>query len=526
MFESRTFENNDKIIEECITLVDKYNDKANAKMKILAPVIRYKHIGKNKKSYNRLSKDIVSLYEVYVRQVSITEDIATILKHIDDNSNELSFQIDRSPDAIASILSDIAYIRADLMSNRIKIINGVNAETSAFVDRVTDYITNTNDIDFVDVIDVLFACMKQCYSFIAVGLRMVKCFSENGVLCDDHMIMIKNANNEIKRVLLNADENSEIGSINQLQTFGLVPDEGCSKTLQEVLHNLLGLDGNYHGQFASMKAQLIKSMKLITADTGLRTGLIIQVSNNSDIYFNMQSLSTRMPTGLTGVSTAMIDAYDIIREPAADTTVKNSSLITINVSETTQLAYVLWTNDMKTFKSRARPIDESIIKKLIRGTPSTIIDAYNSMMDKVFTDSRSSDIISFNQIKYLSFSNEMTEDKFLTLVHARLLKYMTKYIIGRDNAKKMIVDAPFDEKVLDIIDESKSDLGLAHQSMPPHCHVIYASAANLLLSRLKKNLLSLDSIDDKSADTAISDVVRSNDNIYSRTIVAYYLHAA
>jgi hypothetical protein len=524
MFEYQAFANNDKIIEECIALVDKYNDKADMQMKLLTPVIRYKHIGKYKTD-NRLSKDIISLYEAYARQISTAESIATILKHIDDSLDEISFQIDRSPDMIASVLSDIAYIRADLERHRAAIINGVNGEVSAFVTRVSDYISNTDDIDFADTINVLFACMKQYYSFIVVGLRVVKCFSENGVLDEDHTISIRNANNEIKQAILNARESDEIGGINQLQTFGLVPDEGSSKSLREVIRDLIGLDSNYCDQFASAKTQLIKSMRLITADTGLRTGLIIQVSNNSDIYFNMQSLSARMPTGLTGISSAMIATYDIIREPATDTLVKDSSLITINVSDSTQLAYVLWTNDMKTFKSRTRPIDGPVIKKLIRNKPSSIIDAYNSIMDKVFTDSHTDDIVSFNQIKYLSFSNEMTEDKFLTLVHARLLKYATKYVIGRDNSKKIIAGSPFDEKVLDIIDESKSDLGLTRRSMPPHCHVIYASAANLLVSRLKKNLLSLDSIDDKSVDAAVGDVVRSNDNIYSRTIAAYYLHA-
>jgi hypothetical protein len=363
---------------------------------------------------------------------------------------------------------------------------------------------------------------ERLYLFIGVGLRIIASIQQSDKLTDGHLQSIKYLNNETKQVLLGSMNKSSVdvsNSFNQLQTFGLIPDEGKNKPIAEIIHGLFGINSEYVGTFASVQTRLSNAMKLITADTGLATGLIIYVSKNADIYFDMESiLSSSIENGSGGINQSMVDAFNLIVEFDTSNT-KVSDMITINTSDTTQMAYILWTNDMENFKVRTRPIYASLIKKILRKSPSSTIESYNSMIENVIVESRAGDMISYNHVKYMSFSSEMTEEKYLNLLQSKLSKNIFASIgkLGDAKVKSTIVD-------LDTVDSTKSALGVPSTQIPPHCHIIFASVANGIVNRIKKSLLSLEHVDKESIGDAIKLVVQTNDNIYSRVIAGYYLH--
>jgi hypothetical protein len=370
---------------------------------------------------------------------------------------------------------------------------------------------------------------ERLYLFIGVGLRIIASMRQSTKLTDDHIQSIKDLNNETKQVLLgsvNKSSDNISNPFNQLQTFGLIPDEGKNKPITEIVDGLFGINSQHVGTFTSIQTRLVNTMKLITADTGLATGLIIYVSKNADIYFNMESiLSGNIENGSGGINQSKVDAFNLIEELDVSN-IKVSNMITINTSDTTQMAYILWTNDMKSFKVRARPIYAPLIKKILRKAPSSTIESYNSMIEKAIVESRSGDMISYNHVKYMSFSSEMTEEKYLNLLQSKLAKNISASIgkLGDAKVKSAIVDISFSDMLLDTVDSTKSTLGVPSTHIPPHCHIIFASVANGITNRIKKSLLSLEHVNKDSISDVIKQVVQTNDNIYSRVIAGYYLH--
>ncbi len=136
-------------------------------------------------------------------------------------------------------------------------------------------------------------------------------------------------------------------------------------------------------------------------------------------------------------------------------------------------------------------------------------------------EARSDDAFSFNRVKYMSFNNDITEEIFLDDLEARLVKAITKHKKKR-TLKDAADDDSFDDVILSVLDQVKMVMGINVLALPSHCHIIYASMANSILTRLRKELLTSD--DDLSI--IIWRVVRTNDNIYSRVIASYYLHMA
>jgi hypothetical protein len=539
MFESKIFETNTTIINKCIKLVERHSQIGRDTIELIIPLVGYKIIGKQKKDDDPLSKDIISFYETYTSQMSTIENIKLITQSMDYDTDDLMFHIDRSPDSIAATMGEIANIRTDLVTHQATIVEGIATETDAFIEYIADRLSDSTNYD--NIIRVVFTCMKQVgiaavpginerlYLFIGVGLRIIAIIQQSDKLTDDHLQSIKYLNNETKQVLLGSINKSSVdvsNSFNQLQTFGLIPDEGKNKPIAEIIHGLFGINSEYVGTFPSVQTQLSNAMKLITADTGLVTGLIIYVSKNADIYFDMESiLSGNIENGSGGINQSMVDAFNLIIE--FDTSnAKVSDMITINTSDTTQMVYILWTNDMENFKVRTRPIYAPLIKKILRKSPSSTIESYNSMIEKAIVESRSGDMISYNHVKYMSFSSEMTEEKYLNLLQSKLSKNIFASIgkLGDAKVKSTIVDISFNDMLLDTVDSTKSTLGVPSTQIPPHCHIIFASVANGIVNRIKKSLLSLEHVDKESIGDAIKLVVQTNDNIYSRVIAGYYLH--
>ena len=93
----------------------------------------------------------------------------------------------------------------------------------------------------------------------------------------------------------------------------------------------------------------------------------------------------------------------------------------------------------------------------------------------------------------------------------------------KTNMFDMVMIEEITKLVLDKIYKMKDQIGV--QSFSSHTMIIYISMANKIVRNLKKLLIN--QIADKEfVEQTLSNIVKSNDNIYSRTIASYYLHLA
>lgn len=301
--------------------------------------------------------------------------------------------------------------------------------------------------------------------------------------------------------------------MDRLQTYGIVPDEGKNASLVDVVRSLLGLAIEIPVLTNAIKP-LSHMLRLSVADSGVPTGLLIAVSSNADLYFDMTSLFIVSEImGAKGVTAAMADQFNLINQ-GSPATIQQAHLITVNVNEYTRLAYVLWTNDLRTFKARKRPIETDTINKMLRRTPSLTIEAYNKLLTKIIESSRVNDAIQFKRVQYMTFNETVTEHSFLTL-------FKHKLVAAVQEITAPVTSDDFIDGILDAIDDAKYNLGIDVSKLPAHCHIIYAHMASQIAWKLKKALLR-----DLDVETSVNDAVDGNDNVYTRMLASYYLHIA
>lgn len=548
MFESPNFKTNIELLGDCAKLVEQHNRLSYQTLSLRVPAVAYSVISKqpDKKNRDPVSTDIISFYESYTGQMATAEKLRELIGTMVYTVDDLTIHIDLSTDSIMEILAALTDTRSKLEEKHARIIENISSATDSLISHIRDQFNDSTNYD--NVITTVFTCMKQQglgdktdlnehdHLFVPVGVRIIAEMHQTKRLTDQQISMIKSCNNEMKQVLLGvaqSDKQTAVqgdrARVNHLQTFGFVPSEGMNTNLDVVVGKLLGLTIPPVDSFANAQEPLTNMLKLATADTGISTGLIILASKNADSYFDMSSLFELGQTNSSaGVTADMVKTFDLIKEgnPAR---VKSSELITINVvAGVTQQAYLLWTNDMVTFKSQSQPISKESISKLLRRAPSATIAAYNSAFEKSIADARDEDAISFNRVKYMSFNNDVTEETYLDTLQSKLVKNIIAAVGKLKDAKlkDAIVDQSFANMLLDTIDSTKMDLGIHAQMLPSHSHIIYASMANSIVARIKKSLVVLDRLDKASLNDIVKILVRTNDNIYSRAIASYYLHMA
>lgn len=529
---------NYKLIKECIALLEEHN-KLSYKNEslVLTPIefamIKPKH-GTQKDS---VSLKIIQFYEAYTSQMIVVSKLKKIIEAIAYTNEDLSLHIDRSQDSIVQIFSSLTKNRTQLIKKHTTILHNLEKETEVLIQQITSALTETTNLN--EVISTIFVCMEQNglpdeirteRPFILVGSKLIESFHKSKKLLITHTDLIEELNGRLKKVVLNvSDVNRPEQTLNRLQQFGIVPDEGDNTNLKALIHDLFGLNINYMESIENSIDPLSKTLKLIEADTGISTGLIIILSPNHDTYFNMESLSTITASfGSSGINDDMISKLDLIKH-ASEPTVKTSELLTINVDPAyTKMAYVLWTNNFKTFKYKRSPIRHQIIQKILVKSPSSTIEAYNSAFESRISSARSDDAISFNRVRYMSFNESVTEESFLDHFQTKLATTVMN-LIGKLTGEKLrnaVIDESFYKELLDVADALKSDIGIHPHLLPAHCHIIYASMASRIVSKLTKDLLKQSAILKPSLVEIVGMIVKTNDNIYSRTIAAYYLHIA
>lgn len=542
MSDAPRLKKNAKLISECATLLEEHNKLSYKEIFLITPTVEFNSIKpKGRSPKDPVSLSIISFYETYTSQMITIAMLKKIINDIAYTNEDLSLHIDRSQDSIIRIFSSLTKNRIEISNRHMTIIENLEEETKSFIDQTVSIIRDDTNID--EVISVIFICMEQAglpipigydpteRPFILVGSRLLAAFNESKQLATPQINVIRKLNSKLKQSILGAADKTESQlSINQLQRFGLVPDDMDNTSLKHAIDDLFGLNVQDIESIENVIEPITKTLKLVGADTGLPTGLIIVLSSNYDSYFNMKSLySITKPFGSSGINNDMISKLDLIKHKS-DPIVKSSSILTINVNDReTKMAYVLWTNDFKTFKYKKNPIYEDIIQNMLARSPSSIIEAYNANFEASIANARSDDdAVSFNRVRYMSFNESVTEESFLVHFRDKLIAALMRSI-GKLTGNKLtsaIVDNSFDLDVLDIIDALKLDIGIHPSLLPSHCHIIYASMAIKIVSKTKKILITHSSITKDLLKEVIGSIVMTNDNIYSRTISGYYLHIA
>ena len=540
MYEASRLKNNINIFDECKKLIVQHNDLSYKKVKLDVPSITYDMINNTKvKIKDSCALDIIRFYEDYTSQIIMIKELKTIIDSVSYTNEDLMIHIDRSHDSIVQIFSALTETRRHLEECHERIIANVASDVDTFIEYIKSNIGDSPDGD--EIIDVVFKCMHQTNlakklniddlepTFIDVGRRLIEVMYDKLHLSEDQLSTIRILVDELKRKILKVNLDSVHTSINRLQRFGIVPDDGDNIGIREAMKKLLGIDINHVGSLNPAIDNLSKTLKVAESKSGVSAGLIIALSPNEDNYFDMSGLySSTTQVGSKGVNECMIKTFDLIKE-GNKPTIKEAELLLINVDQQkTTRAFVLWTNDMIAFKVKAKPIDSFILRRLLRMSPSRTIEAYNSALETSIKEARSVDAISFNRVKYMSFNETTTEDSFLNSLQNRLVTAITKKVGNLQGSKlsDAVTDDKFIDMILDIIELAKSDLGIHSNLLSSHCKIIYASMANGIASKLKKYILTQSSLTSDSIKEIVNQTVVSNNNIYSRTIASYYLHMA
>ena len=540
MFDASHLKQNDKLIVVSSKLVEEHNRLSYESVAFNNPSISFNVIKpKNVKITDNPSLEIIQFYETYTQQMIISSKLESTIDSINYTNEDLAIHIDRSSDAIVQIFSSLTEIRHKLIDANDHIKSNISKDVALFVKYMK---THMGSQDVGAVIKTIFICMKQNglfeklgemardRYFISVGIKLIEMMYKDDLLSAIDRRLILDLNSELKQDVLGVGSQiKETINMNCLQTFGIVPDEGINISLRDVVKKLFGIEAELKGSIKTVLPHLTKALKLANRESGQNTGIIVLVSPNEDTYFNMSNLaSVASSNPSAGINDNMIKNFELI-EHGTSSSASSSEILMIGIDQDiTESAFVLWTNDLESFKVRSSPIDNPLIKRICRNVPSAIIAEFNRTLEAFIVDNRKSDVVAFNMVKYMSFNETTTEESFLAKFQSKLISAIMSSI-GKLSGVKLhaaIIESKFTQKLLQTMDASKIDLGIHTQMLSAHCHIIYASMANKILHKLKKELLSQQTIDTASLKEILRPIVESNDNIYSRVIASYYLHIA
>ncbi len=537
MFDASYFETNNTLIDESKKLVDEHNKLSYKNISLQIESVSYAHIGKVIPK-DSLSKDIISFYEIFTYQKIITNNLKKIINSIDYTHDELISHIDRSDDSIIQLMSSLTGIRLQLIDYH----ENININLSKQADTFIKYIKSEPIFDIVALIDVTFICMLQKdldrfikidtndKYFITVGVRIIEAVYVH-IINSNLSTYVHEKINDLKKNILSTKQQLHVpfDDVNKLQTFNLFPNDGDNIDIKSLMDKLFNVSINVND--LNNGTDIIETaLKQLSIDKEKETGIIIIANSNDDIYFNMTLLSSmRQSMDAVGITPELVEKTNLIKQ-GGKSTVKKSKLIPINISDKTDIAYVLWTNDMKLFKFKSSPINRSIINKLLRREPSIIIQSYNELLTDMLNKLKKyDDAIAFKRVQYMSFNNSVTEQTFIDDIKTEIEKEILNNVSQKNKFHEWVISNKFTENMSDILDSFKDKLGVHRQMLSAHCHIIYNSMSNKIINKLKQRLFAIHDISELTKSIIkdiVADSVDGNDNIYTRTIASYYLHIA
>ncbi len=537
MFDVSLYDLNETLIGECRKLIEEHNSQSYTKVSLSTPMIEFSFIS-NTKPDDIPSKELTIFYEQYTYQRVAIFNISNIIDSSDYSKEDLSLNIDRSEGSILQLMGSLTGIRMKMIEFKETMESNIEKQIINFI----DYLKTLKIDNLRTFLETLFTCMVQIgidqyvdietdsHYFVSVGVKIIESFYES-IKYNELTEFIRIKLNELKQIVLKIKPRAygTYDSVNRFQTFNMSPNDGENVSLRQALKILFAISLDVNDCKKDEQA-LETMMKQLSIDMAKHIGLIVYISNNDDVFFDMSSLyNMRSDNDAKGITDDMIVNTNLLREGSKSVS-KKTELMTINTNDKTEEAYVLWTNDLKMFKLRTLPIHNAMIQKILRRSPSNIIEAYNiALMNVIKSLQKQDDAIAFKRVQNMSFTESITQESFLQKLKVNLASKLSKEIASHGhNFRDWVISSEFNMEILDTIDSLKYDMGIDKTLMSAHCHIIYNSMATKIIKRVKKIILTLHDNSDikKSLEDIINTSVDGNDNIYTRVIASYYLHIA
>ena len=541
MFELTKLQINEELLKKVQNLIKTHNTNSYREVS-LGVDIEHFVINKVKVVKDSACDELLEFYKIYMKQAVLISHLKEVIQSMSYTVTDLSIHIDRSQDSIVQILSSLSEIKKDLNNLLDEISLNHQLEEDLFIDYMKNLVSSIDSDSITNLITCIFKCIKgkgvisyfrsidTMGTFMKIGYGIIAHLYKSNVLSNEQIVLIRDMTDKYKTEVLGLTvkdtmPKSELNTMS-LQSFGITPDETDNVSMSKVLEILLGVkDVNINPSDTSFESVDI-ALKQYEQHSGITTGILIYVSSNEDNYFNISNLMSQTKRyESAGVTESMIKTFDLLRT-TQHKRLTNNSLLKINIKESaierTSRVFVLWTNDLKTFKYKSTPI--TILDKLVRSHASDSINDYNNLLFNVITDNLpSTDMISFNKLKLLSFNESMSESVFLDTAINKVVS-MTSVVAKKHNLSNTFTFQCIDDLAVVIRDELYNMKPMIEiQPFSAHTSIIYLSMVSSIIKSLKKQLLN-QSIDEETVKGIVDTVINSNDNIYSRTIASHYLH--
>lgn len=495
--------------------------EANKEIKVVLDLIKHH----NEISYKTLPLEYDSVkfktkshISEFMEQYLSAQNALTVINNAFALTNyshdDIQMNVDRSIDYIIELFGSLSKLR-DQMTKHISLVEfHMDRCIDSFMGITSLELKKFNDEELIEFIDKTYEQMNEQNLFIEYGSKLLSIMIRWLITSEKTQILehITDLNYSLKKKITNRESiMTKMVHTNRLQRFGLVPDEGTNESFSNVIKRLFGLSIDFDDNSMITVEALERIIKILHADTGVSTGIVLIVSPNTNIYFNMTDLFKRKaPPMHQGITKDMIDRYELIEMYPTSNFVKKSQLIV--VGKDIEVGYVLWTNDLKKFKWKSKTIGKKYLERIIRNTPSNIVQSINDMLDKALDTKHEDDIVEFNKVKNMAFNEKHTEQVFLD----ELVSNIFDIVKNHSNITKTT------EKLFKVFENAKSNL-VSNKNLNGHTQVIYASMAFDIINKIKYALISGNNLKN-IADIRV--IVCPNDNIYSRVMSSYYLHSS
>lgn len=507
------------IISECISIIIQHNINSYKSI----PVPNAERPPFTHKTNNLFNLQLIEFFNKFSVDIRFAQLLQTSISQMTYDTEEMMMQLNRSPDYIFNLEKLLSNQKQSLIVNHDRLKKTHPKIIQKYCEYVKDNIS-TWEIDPSSLIDILFKLIHFDFGLV-VGIRLIlSLFHSLDMLNDDQSrIQIKVLTEQLKLKCLGYTKLNDTfqSKSTHFQTYNLIPSTN-NQSLSQIFEQLFATKIN-----TLSINNLELNLRIISKNLKKTVAIVIIAKNNNDFYFDIDTLFDRERlqsiTSSNGVSKEYIDIFETLRTTVLPKHIENSisSYNYIDADET----YMLWTNDMINFKLREQPVDHLLINKILKESSSALIDIRNKRFEELILNKIKEDtLVSFKQIKYLSFEVENEERVFIDKVCGQISKYLKHKL---KDSRDALFSPTFIQEIINIFQSEFKSFKPFHTSkhMPLQPLLIYTNASIQLSNRIKKDVMGWNNKDGSlgDIDSIVKIIIDSNDNLYSKFISSYYL---
>ncbi len=514
------------LIEECLLLLNKQVEDSYKKIRLP----RFESFNLKFKVKDELTIRLLDFYEKFIAYVKFAHNLKYSIIDMDYTQDELMIHINKSPSFIIDLEKTLLDRKNKIQTYHDNIVDNNKLITLSYCKELElDQYNNIN----MDFIDLIYKFMEFDFKFIPYGVIIITYLFDKDKINDEYKLQITNLSNNLKlKYLQESDDNVDNNTIDKknvlLQTYNLYPTI-FNLTLEEIYNKLFSIKINNQKNKKS-DSNIKNNLQYISKSLNKNISFIIISKYNNDYYQDLSNLfdinKLSKINGHSGITKEYIDLFETLHS----NNLKNKIEYNIshyNLKSDNNEVYLLWTNDYEYFKLKETPIDTNIVNKILSQSSSDIINLYNKNFENQLLDKiKDSSVVSYKQLKYLSFDIENEEDEFIDNLYTKINKYIK-------SIKNLNINTKLFDGCLNIIqNEFKTFKAFKSQkNIPSQALLIYNINAVKLACKIEKDIQLLivnsnsdnDDVSDNMIDITIKNIIKSNDNIYTKFISSYYL---